>query len=240
MNPLNPSGRAPVVTAVSGFDAFVVDEDWPWARQHAEEIAAHWARAQADKPALFDGQVLVARRMEIAGGVWRAAHIVIPYSALKYWLSLGFVEAGAFNTFASGVVVTADGAVLLGRMGGHTANAGRLYFPCGTPDCDDLDGDVLDVEGSMTRELGEETGLGAGQITATEQRWIVQDGPLVCCARRFDSTLTAAEMERFVTAHLAADPQPELDGVLLVRGARELDGLPAQHYARALVDTVLA
>ena len=239
MNPLNPSGHAPLVTPVQGFDAFVVDEPWPWAEQHADEIAAHWERARTDKPALFDGKVLVARRMEITGGVWRAAHIVIPYSGLKYWLSLGFVEAGAFNTFASGVVVTADGAVLLGRMGGHTANAGRLYFPCGTPDLDDVSGDVFDVEASMTRELGEETGLGPAHLAPTDQRWIVQDGPLVCCARRFDSALTAGELEAVVTAHLAADPQPELDGVLLVRRVGELDGQPAQHYARALVATVL-
>lgn len=239
MNPLNPSGHAPVVTPVRGFDAFLVDEDWPWAQQHAAEIAAHWAQARAEKPALFDGQVLVARRTEIADGIWRAAHILIPYSSLKYWLSLGFVDAGAFNTFASAVVVTADGAVLLGRMGAHTANAGRLYFPCGTPDRGDLKGRVLDVESSMTRELREETGLGSQHVTATNERWIVQDGPLVCCARRFDSALTADEMARFITGHLAAEAQPELDGVVLARRAADIEGLPVQHYARALVGCLL-
>lgn len=236
MNPLNPSGKPAVVTPVMGFDAFVVDEPWPWRDENAKAIGEHWARAAAEKPSLFDGEVLVARRFSIEDGIWRGAHIVVRYSALKYWLSRGFIETGACNTFASAVVVTADGAVLLGRMGAHTANAGRLYFPCGTPDLDDVQGDSLDIEGSMLRELEEETGLGAADLQPTEQRWISQDGPLVCCARRIDTHLTADEVRTRFNAHRTAGGDEELADIVLVRHAARLDDV--LEYARALVEIV--
>jgi 8-oxo-dGTP pyrophosphatase MutT (NUDIX family) len=236
MNPLNPSGKPAVVTPVQGFDAFVLDEPWPWRDENADAIAEHWEHAVAEKPSLFDGEVLVARRFSVEGGIWRGAHIVIRYSALKYWLSRGFIETGACNTFASAVVVTADGAVLLGRMGDHTANAGRLYFPCGTPDMEDVQDGRLDFEASMLRELEEETGLRLEDLQPTEQRWISLDGPLVCCARRIDTGLTAAEVLARFEAHRAAGGDEELAGLVLVRSADEVDNV--LEYARALVEVV--
>ena len=66
--------------------------------------------------------------------------------------------------------VAADGAFLLGVMGPHTINAGRIYFPCGTPDRSDIVGGKVDLDLSVRRELKEETGLDVAEFTA-EPGW---------------------------------------------------------------------
>ena len=39
--------------------------EWPFARQREEEIAKHWRRRQAQKPALYDGRVLLMSKLDI-------------------------------------------------------------------------------------------------------------------------------------------------------------------------------
>jgi len=75
------------------------------------------------------------------------------------WRDWGFPDKDVFNGFGMGALRCADGAFVMGEMAGHTANAGRVYFPAGTPDLDDIDGGMVDIVGSVTREVEEETGL---------------------------------------------------------------------------------
>jgi len=236
---LNPSGAAPQVHAVRAFDARVVDEPWPWAQQNADEIARHWQERAAQQPSLFDGRVLVARALDIEHGVLRSRHVVVPFSALLLWRDRSFPEAGAWNVFGSAVVVSSDGAVLLGRMGAHTSNAGRSYFPAGTPDLDDVQGGRLDIEGSILRELEEETGLHPGQLHPSGQRWVIRDGAIVSCARRIDTGLSARELAELTRAHLLREDEPELDGVLLLHRQSDADPATVPAYVRTLLGELL-
>ncbi len=239
MSLYNPSGRAPIVGDVTEFDCTVTGDAWPWANKNAEAIAAHWQKAKAEKPDLFDGEVLVATEVGIEQSRLVSSHTVTRYSALTYWKSLGFTYAGAFNLFGAGVVVTSDGAVLLGRMADHTANAGYSYFPCGTPDTGDIVDGKLDVEGSILREMEEETGLGAAHLHPSEQRWISWDGPLFCCARRLDTPLTAVEASTLAAQHLAVQARPELAQIVFVKKLGDLEGLKVPAYAEALLRQIL-
>ena len=39
--------------------------EWPFARERAEEIAEHWRRRRVEKPALYDGRVLLMSKLDI-------------------------------------------------------------------------------------------------------------------------------------------------------------------------------
>jgi 8-oxo-dGTP pyrophosphatase MutT (NUDIX family) len=240
MSIMNPSGRTPTVRAVRSFDMRVVDEPWPFADENAEKIGIHWAEAAAKNGALFNGRVLVARDLVIEDDIARGTYVQIDFAALLYWRNLGFpIQAQACNGFGSAVVVSRDGAVLLGAMGKHTANAGRMYFPAGTPDPNDVVGDRLDIDGSLVRELREETGLGADLVRPSETRWVVEDRPIVSCARRVDTDLTADELEAHVNAFLAKETEPELAAVRMVRSRADIDAERMPAYVRALLEELL-
>lgn len=236
MSIMNPSGAAPTVQPVDGFDMRVAKQSWPYAEARRAEIAAHWATAAAQNAALFDGRVLVARELGIAGGVVCATYVEIAFSALLYWRNQGFPpEAGAYNAFGSAVVVARDGAVLVAEMGAHTSNPGRVYFPAGTPDLSDVRGEVMDIDSSILRELAEETGLGGGMVRPGGQRWMVMDRPIVSCARRLDVDLTGDALLAHVRAFLDSEAEPELAGVRLVRSRADIDPQCMPAYVCALL-----
>lgn len=239
MKALNPSGRAPILGDVSHFDCVVTDEVWEWAQDNAAAIAAHWEQEKAAKPDLFNGRILLATEVGIEKSTLVSRHCETDYAALLYWRSLGCPRADAFNLFGAGLVVTADGAVLLGRMAAHTANAGQCYFPCGTPDPADVRSGRLDIESSILREMMEETGLGSAHLTPADERWISWDGPIFCCARRLDCALDADETLKIVEDHLAAQAKAELDAVYFVRSMDEAAHLHIPAYALALLGQIL-
>jgi hypothetical protein len=236
---LNPSGRAPIIGDVDVFDCRVTDDGWPWAEKNAGPIAKHWQKAHAAKPEMFDGEVLIATEVGIEKSRLVSKHSIVRYAALNYWTASGFPRADAFNLFGAGLVVTTDGAVLLGKMAAHTANAGYFYFPCGTPDPDDVIDGKLDVEGSILRELEEETGLGRAHLKPSEQRWIAWDGALFCCARRYDAGMNAEAAQKIVDAHLAGQKKSELEAAVFVRSMDEVQKLNVPAYASALLGEVL-
>ncbi len=76
-----------------------------------------------------------------------------------------------------------DGAFLLGEMAAHTASAGAIYFPAGTPDRQDVFGDVVDLEASVRRELLEETGLDAEEAEIAPGWIVVRARGRVACMK---------------------------------------------------------
>ncbi len=131
-------------------------------------------------------------------------------------------DARIANAFAAIVPWTSDGAVLLGEMGARTANAGQLYFPCGTPDPDDIQGARVDLAGSAARELAEETGLALPDEAETD--WVLLEGEgQLAFLRPVRFPETAARLVARIADHLGAEAEPELAGMHVVRGRDDID-----------------
>jgi 8-oxo-dGTP pyrophosphatase MutT (NUDIX family) len=196
--------------------------DWAWAREERDWIDARWAKLHAERPQMFDGRVLMAHRWAQEGDIFRADYFETRFSRFLCWREAGRPGRVA-NCFAMAALRAADGAYLLGEMGAHTANAGKIYFPAGTPDADDLVGDAVDLAGSAVRELGEETGLTPDMIEV-EPRWsITQGSGMIACFRPMRLRMGAEEAVAFIHARLDAQWDRELARIHVVRQADDID-----------------
>ena len=206
-----------IAVAVSGALCRLLDGPSEVEAENAAEIDAVWRAAHADKPETFNGRILLAEAVELDGDVLRADFRECAFATLLWLRGQRASPPPLYNVFGAAAVLSRDGAFLLGRMAPHTSNAGQIYFPCGTPDPGDAAEGLVDLEGSIARELCEETGLAAPLVHPTPRSVAVFDAHLVGFVRRFDSDLDAAALEAQARAHLAQEARPELDGVVMAR-----------------------
>jgi 8-oxo-dGTP pyrophosphatase MutT (NUDIX family) len=204
-------------------DCILEPGPWAWAEENAAFIAAHWAKLKARSPALFDGEVLVLREGGIEGGVFRGAYRRTRYSAFLTARDYGFPDGTTRNAFSMGALRSRDGAFLLGVMGSHTANPGKIYFAAGTPDPSDVVDGVVDLSGSVVRELAEETGLSPGELAFDDAWTVVGLGPRIAFMRKVSIDLPAEEAKALIERNIAAQEDPELAGIHIVRSEADLD-----------------
>ncbi|WP_407520409.1 NUDIX hydrolase [Methylobacterium oryzisoli] len=213
--------------------------EWAWARENRARIEAHWARRRAARPAMFNGRVMLAHALAERNGACHAALFETDYATLTAFRDFGFPDPGIFNVFAAIVPRSADGAYLLGRMNGHTANAGQIYFACGTPDPEDVrEGGRVDLGASALRELHEETGLVPPE---TDRGWtVVQEGGHLAFLRPMHFAEDADTLLARARAHLAAEAVPELADVVAVRGPDDIDPASMPVYAQVFLRDAFA
>lgn len=200
----------------------VTERDWPFAAARSAAIAAHFSQLQAARPSLWNGRVLLLHGHALEGTAFRGEAGLVDFASFIAWRDWDFPDPQVVNFFAMAALRASDGAFLLGVQGAHTANAGRVYFPAGTPDADDIRAGQVDLEGSLWRELAEETGLREGLVAEAQWR-VVLAGPRIAFIKILQSPETASALAARVRAHLGAEPTPELADVLVVRGRRDVD-----------------
>ena len=211
------------IRPVAHVDCRFEPREWSFLTENRTRIEDHWKRISADKPAMFNGRVLLVDQWSLSEGVFRARFFETDYAAFLAFLAFGTDEADAWNVFAMAALRGSDGPYLLGEMSAHTAHAGKIYFPAGTPDRDDIRGDVVDLAGSVLREVAEETGLTADEVTIGTDWTFVRLGRKIALMREVVSPLPATDLMVSVNRLLASDPQAELARLHLVSQAGHID-----------------
>jgi len=212
----------PRIHRVETLDLSVTHFAWPFAQARAAEIAAHFAEKQREKPKLWNGRILLGRSPSFDGTHFAADYFEAEFASMLAWRDWGFPDREVFNGFGMGALRCADGAFVLGEMGAHTSNAGRIYFPAGTPDLDDVSDDRLDIAGSIVREIEEETGLTPADYRAAPHWDCVVSGAAIALMRTLELDLPGEEVRATIEANLAKQEHPELAAVHLVRSRSDL------------------
>ncbi|MBB4261036.1 MULTISPECIES: NUDIX hydrolase [unclassified Bradyrhizobium] len=213
---------SPIIHRVTTLALAVRPIVWPFAEERRAEIAAHFAEKQRERPKIWNGRVLMGRDPVFADGHFTATYFETDFASFLAWRDWGFPGAPVFNGFGMGALRTSDGAFLMGEMAQHTANAGRIYFPSGTPDLDDVRDGMLDIPGSVVREIQEETGLTAADYRAEPDWYCVVSGPTIAMMQVLNLDMPGDEARARIETNLAREHEPELSAIHLVRGTGDL------------------
>lgn len=239
MTPQSPLPRgmpasAPAVVPIARLDLVFEPRPWPFAAARRTEIDAHFADLKRHNPALWNGRVLLLHHYSVNTDIFQGAYLETDYASMLAWRDWGFPDRAIWNCFGMAAVRSVEGAFLLGVMAAHTANAGLTYFPAGTVDPDDVVGGRIDLEGSLRRELAEETGLDIGQMNAQTGWHAVFAGPRIAVMKILQASESAAVLKRRALQHLADQTQPELADIRIARSRADIDASFPGHTAAFL------
>jgi 8-oxo-dGTP pyrophosphatase MutT (NUDIX family) len=212
----------PVIHRVTTLDLSLRPRSWPFAGERRADIDAHFALRQSEKPQIWNGRVLLGRNPVFTGDRFSSDYFETDFASFLAWRDWGFPDHDVFNGFGMGALRCSDGAFVMGEMGQHTANAGRIYFPSGTPDLDDISGDTVDIAGSVVREVAEETGLTPADYRADAHWDCVVSGVAVAMIRILHVDSPGEALRARIEANLARQHQPELAAIHLVRKTSDL------------------
>jgi hypothetical protein len=228
------------VNQVDRCDLFLGQRPWAFAEENASKIDAHWQRRSAESSAFFNGRILMLADFTIANATLTGEFFETDFKDFLYWRETGEQPGcGLSDGFGSALIRSSDGAVLLGLQTPGNINAGLAYLPGGFIDGRDItvvDGRrVIDIRASIDREVAEETGLGAAELTSLPGYTVTTIGTQVSIAVCYQSALTAEILRARSLAHIAAEAKPELADIIIVRNSRDLDRLKMPRYAEVLL-----
>ncbi|HTP90762.1 MAG TPA: NUDIX hydrolase [Xanthobacteraceae bacterium] len=194
---------------------------WPFATKRRAEIEAYFAELQREKPAIWNGRVLLMHRQVVRDGVFSGDYLETDYASFSAWRAWGRPHAGVHDCFGAAAIIASDGACLLGVMGAQTFNAGMIYFPCGTPDPGDIVARNVDLDFSVRREVKEETGIDTSEFTVEPGWTTVADGALIAQIKVLRSPQTAEALATRMRDYLSHEKNPELSDIRIVRSPRD-------------------
>jgi 8-oxo-dGTP pyrophosphatase MutT (NUDIX family) len=213
----------PVPIAVQRLELGIAPYAWPFAQERRSAIDDHFEAMRRSKPELWNGRVLLMKDAAVGDGVLRGTYFETGFADFMAWRDFGFPDSAVRNGFAMGALRGSDGGYLLGVMSAFTANAGRIYFPAGTPEPVDVVGGAVDLLGSVLREFQEETGLDPADFSIAPDWTAVDAGPRLAVMKVIQADRPAEAVREEVLRHLATEARPELADVRIVRSPDDFD-----------------
>jgi hypothetical protein len=228
------------VTRVRDCRLVLTDAPWTYAERHAAAIAAHWQRRSAESAAFFNGRILLTVAAALVEERFEARATVIDFAAFLHWRETGYADTGVCDAFGSALILSADGALMLGRQRGGNLNAGLLYPPGGFIDPRDLGPDgTIDVAASIAREIAEEAGLDTATVPREPGFILSRLGQQLAIGAVHRSHLPTRDLRDAMIAGLAHDPERELAEIVPVASRAEAAGLPVPAWTRGFIDALL-
>jgi 8-oxo-dGTP pyrophosphatase MutT (NUDIX family) len=212
----------PVVT-IDELNLPYVPRSWAFADERRAEIEAYFQARRQTTPGIWNGRVLVLSDYALRGRRLQGTCFDVDFASFLAWREWGYLDKTVTNCFAMGALQAADGAFLLGVMGMHTANAGHIYFPAGTPELTDVRDGVLDLTFNVIREVIEETGLSSADFVAERDWRAVVMGPRLALFKRIRVAASASDLRARILDALGREQQPEFSDIRIVRGPDDFD-----------------
>ena len=218
-----------------------VDQPWPFAVTHKEEIAQHWEQRKCENPKFFNGRVYIMIEASLQDGLLQGCVVETDFASSLYWRESGFADSSVVDCFAAAIILCADDALIYGRQAAGNVNAGLAYPPSGFLDPRDVRADgSVDLEASAAREVFEETGLTTVEIQRESGLLAVRQGPYLCIGVGFCSPLASAAFLETVTARLRDEHDPELEAMIVLKRQSDTELHPMRDYAKRIAQHVLA
>jgi 8-oxo-dGTP pyrophosphatase MutT (NUDIX family) len=213
----------PVPIAVRRLELDIAPYAWPFAQERHSEIVDYFAALRRSKPELWNGRVLLMKDAAIGDGVLHGTYFETGFADFMAWRDWGFPDRAVHNCFSMGALRGSDGGFLLGVMSAFTANAGRIYFPAGTPEPADIIGGTVDLLGNLLRELQEETGLDPAEFSVAPDWTALEAGQRLALMKVIQADRTAEALREEVLRHIATEARPELADMRIVRSPADFD-----------------
>lgn len=215
------------IVPVERAEIAVEPSEWEFAVKRRAEIDRHFAARRQRQPALWNGRVILLKDYRIDNRILSGSSFETDFASFMAWRDWDFPDRGVFNIFAMAAVRAADGGYLVGEMADHTASAGQLYFPCGTPDPQDVAAGMLDLDRSAGRELLEETGIEIGTLAARPGWTLIREQNFIALIKQVAAAENAQALRACVARYLASSQQPEFSNIRIIRGRGDLvAGMP--------------
>ena len=217
----------------------LTEGSWPFAAENQAEIAAHWQGMTTANPALFNGNLLLMVSGGLSNGLFSADLIEVDYASFITWRDWGWCDKSVHDCYGCAVLVSSDGALVMGRMGAHTVNGGKVYPPGGSLNREDLRaGGQVDLAASIARELHEETGLAASEAEA-DGFYMVSSDQRIAIGQVLRFNEDAEALAARIQQHISSEAQPELSEVIIMRHADDVDPRKMPPHARAFSSVML-